>query len=324
MNRPKGNRGGSGKKATPKAGPTKAARTDKAAAKPVKKASGQPAKAGPKAKSGATKGAGKSAVTRRGAAGSRGSAKGLGAKAGSVKASAAKGGSAKGASGKARAALKPVAEADAIAGAAAGAATLEPSPLKTRRAKPAAVVGEAGAAGAESAPALSPEMAARARERAAAQERARAFAIAAARSLMDDRCEDVRALDVRGLSSLCDYLVIATGTSDRQMVGAGEGVVRLGAAGQFRLMRRELDERSTWLLLDFIDVVVHIFEPNTRAYYDLEMKWGDAPRLEVERPARNGPGEGAPARPPRTRIVVAGEAPGDGAEPGGAGVEAGA
>ena len=44
------------------------------------------------------------------------------------------------------------------------------------------------------------------------------------------------------------------------------------------------DDRASWLLADFVDVIVHVFEPNTRAHYDLEMLWGDAPRLEWERP----------------------------------------
>ena len=61
-------------------------------------------------------------------------------------------------------------------------------------------------------------------------------------------------------------------------------VEELGKDRKMPAFRSNADDRSTWLLLDFVDLVVHLFEPNTRAHYDLEMLWGDAPRLEWERP----------------------------------------
>lgn len=111
-----------------------------------------------------------------------------------------------------------------------------------------------------------------------------AFAIEAARTLADDKCTEVTLLDVRGVYQECDYILIGTGTSDRQMRSSGDDVARLGQAMGFKLMRREADERTTWLLLDFVELMVHLFEPNTRAHYDLEMLWGDAPRIEWARP----------------------------------------
>ncbi|MBZ0172816.1 MAG: RsfS/YbeB/iojap family protein, partial [Phycisphaerales bacterium] len=63
--------------------------------------------------------------------------------------------------------------------------------------------------------------------------------------------------------------------------------VELGARHGFTAMRTNRDDRSTWLLADFVDVVTHLFEPNTRAYYDIEMLWGDAPRIEWRRPGNN-------------------------------------
>jgi ribosome-associated protein len=57
----------------------------------------------------------------------------------------------------------------------------------------------------------------------------------------------------------------------------------LGKKLNFSMFRGTADDRSTWLLADFVNVVVHVFEPNTRAHYDLEMLWGDAPRLPWER-----------------------------------------
>jgi ribosome-associated protein len=115
-------------------------------------------------------------------------------------------------------------------------------------------------------------------------EKARAFAVEAARMLADDKCEDIVLLDVRELSQVTDFIVIGTGTSERQMRSVLHHVEDLGAELGFSAYRSSADERATWLLADFVDVVVHVFEPNTRAHYDLEMLWGDATRLEWARP----------------------------------------
>jgi len=108
-----------------------------------------------------------------------------------------------------------------------------------------------------------------------------AFALAAAREIDGLHGRDVLVLDVRGLSQLTNYIVIATGTSDRQIKAVADHVNEL-ARDTFGLQRfgSERDEAATWLVLDFIDVMVHLFEPATRAHYDLEMMWGDAPQLK--------------------------------------------
>lgn len=113
---------------------------------------------------------------------------------------------------------------------------------------------------------------------------ARALAIECARLVRDDKCEDVQLLDVRGLSQVTDYLIVASGTSERQMRSVLQHVDELGSKHGYSSYRSHSDDRSTWLLLDFVDVVVHLFEPNTRAHYDLETLWGDAPRVDWERP----------------------------------------
>lgn len=117
----------------------------------------------------------------------------------------------------------------------------------------------------------------------------RSFVVEAARLLSDDKCEDVVVLDVRELSQVADFIIIGSGTSDRQMRSVLTHVEELGAKTGFAPYRSSTDDRATWLLADFVDVVVHVFEPNTRAHYDLEMLWGDAPRLEWQR-------EGGPER----------------------------
>lgn len=112
------------------------------------------------------------------------------------------------------------------------------------------------------------------------------FVIEAARLLSDDKCEDVVVLDVRKLSQVTDFVVIGSGTSDRQMRSVLKHVEELGGTQGFRAFRVSADERAVWLLADFVHVVVHLFEPNTRAHYDLEMLWGDAERVEWERPSQ--------------------------------------
>lgn len=112
----------------------------------------------------------------------------------------------------------------------------------------------------------------------------RALAIECARLLRDDKCEQIVVLDVRELSEVTDFLVIASGTSDRQMNSALDDVQEVGEGQGWPSFRTSTDDRSTWLLVDFVDVVVHLFEPNTRAFYDLEMMWGDAKRVEWQRP----------------------------------------
>jgi ribosome-associated protein len=112
----------------------------------------------------------------------------------------------------------------------------------------------------------------------------RSFAIEAARMVRDDKCDEVVLLDVRDLSQVTDYIIIASGTSDRQMHSVLRHVEELARTRGLPSFRSNADDRSTWLLVDFVDVVVHLFEPNTRAHYDLEMLWGDAPRIQWERP----------------------------------------
>jgi len=112
--------------------------------------------------------------------------------------------------------------------------------------------------------------------------RTRGFAIEAARLLKALHGEQVLIFDVRGLSDVTDYILIASGTSDRQIKSLGEDLKGLGEEHGLTKFGGEVDGQTTWLVLDFVDVIVHLFEPNTRAHYDLEMMWGDAPKVEWE------------------------------------------
>jgi ribosome-associated protein len=104
---------------------------------------------------------------------------------------------------------------------------------------------------------------------------AEAFAAALARRCAEDKCEDVRLLDVRGISQICDFLVIASGTSDRQMKAVAQHLEDLGKERGTPPFRSNRDDATTWVVVDFVETVVHLFEPAQREYYDLEGLWSD-------------------------------------------------
>ena len=106
--------------------------------------------------------------------------------------------------------------------------------------------------------------------------RLRDFAIEAARLLADRHCEAVRLLDVRGLSQVCDYVLIGSGTSDRQMKSLADELSDLGRDHCHAVFRMDRDVTVTWVVVDFVGVMVHLFEPDQRTHYDLEGLWSDA------------------------------------------------
>ncbi|MCA3005746.1 MAG: ribosome silencing factor [Phycisphaerales bacterium] len=127
----------------------------------------------------------------------------------------------------------------------------------------------------------------------------RAFAVSAAAALQEDKCEDVVVFDVTGVSSVADFVVIASGTSDRQMRTCVQHIKEKAEQIGQPVMRSSLDDRTTWAVMDCSDVMVHVFEPNTRAYYDLESMWEEAARVDwateheaarVAEPAAGGTG----------------------------------
>jgi ribosome-associated protein len=108
----------------------------------------------------------------------------------------------------------------------------------------------------------------------------REMAVAAARAAADKQAQDVVVLDVHELIVITDFFVLCTGTSDRQVKTVVEEVERaLRELGQ-KPVRREGEQESRWVLLDYVDVVVHVFAPEERDFYDLERLWLDAPRIE--------------------------------------------
>jgi ribosome-associated protein len=99
----------------------------------------------------------------------------------------------------------------------------------------------------------------------------------------DRKALDIVQLDVREMVSYADYFLICTGRSDRQ-ARAIHDAIHLGMKSAYGLLPRRVEglTESRWILLDYLDVVVHIFTPETRAYYRLEQLWGEAPALAMD------------------------------------------
>jgi ribosome-associated protein len=105
----------------------------------------------------------------------------------------------------------------------------------------------------------------------------------AAEAALDKRAQDLVVLDLQGMSTLADFFLVCTGRSATQIDTIGDAVQAALRAEGIRVRHREGTAESGWLLLDYGDVVVHVFGEDTRQFYSLERLWGDAPVLSVER-----------------------------------------
>jgi len=107
------------------------------------------------------------------------------------------------------------------------------------------------------------------------------LARAAARLALEKKALDVKILTLKDLSSICDYFVIASGEADIQVKAIGRHIYDELADRGFKPISREGINDGNWVLLDYIDVVVHVFYEPTRRFYALEKLWGDAPTEEI-------------------------------------------
>jgi ribosome-associated protein len=107
---------------------------------------------------------------------------------------------------------------------------------------------------------------------------AQAFARAAARLTLTKRAEDVMILDLRGLDGVCDFFVLATASSEVQVRAIADAVEEGLKAEGVKPWHVEGYEARRWILLDYVDFVVHVFHAKAREYYLLDKLWGDAPR----------------------------------------------
>ncbi len=108
------------------------------------------------------------------------------------------------------------------------------------------------------------------------------LALAAARTAADNRGQQIQILDLRDITPIFDYFVIVTGTSRRQLHAISEEIDHT--------LEDEMNDRrdgiegyndSRWILLDYGSIVIHLFDQETRSYYDLENLWADAPKVDL-------------------------------------------
>ena len=109
------------------------------------------------------------------------------------------------------------------------------------------------------------------------KELARKIAYAA----LNKKAENVKIFDLRGLSSITDFFVICTGMTDLHTRAIEEGIVETLKSESIRPWHVEGETVGRWILIDYVDVVVHIFQPEVREYYGLERLWGDAEIEEI-------------------------------------------
>ena len=98
----------------------------------------------------------------------------------------------------------------------------------------------------------------------------------------DKKAQEVVELDLRGVVGYTDYFVICTGTSERQVKAIHDGIYQ-GLKDEHGVLPRRVEGagESRWVLMDYLDVVVHVFTPDARSFYRLEQLWGEVPSREL-------------------------------------------
>ncbi|HSH12345.1 MAG TPA: ribosome silencing factor [Desulfurivibrionaceae bacterium] len=120
----------------------------------------------------------------------------------------------------------------------------------------------------------------------------------------DQKAQELLVLDVRGLASFADYFVLLSGTSTRHVQGLADAID--GEIGSKRMKSGDTEglNDGNWVLLDYNDIVVHVFHHETRSYYDLEGLWHDAPRVDpLTLPAPREEADAPAGKPARKRAV---------------------
>lgn len=118
----------------------------------------------------------------------------------------------------------------------------------------------------------------------------RSKALIAAGAAQAKKAEDIRILDVGPLISITDYFVICSGRNERQVKTITDEVMRKMRQHGLKPYRREGERGQRWVLLDYLDIVIHIFHTEEREFYEIERLWADADTVELQE-------EGLAARP---------------------------
>ena len=112
--------------------------------------------------------------------------------------------------------------------------------------------------------------------------KSRALAIQAAEAALKKKALDVTILDLSGLTVIADYFVICSGESTTQVKAVAEFIEQEFAKKRIKPLGVEGAAHSHWILIDYGDVIIHVFEKETRAYYNLEKLWMDAKTIEID------------------------------------------
>lgn len=112
--------------------------------------------------------------------------------------------------------------------------------------------------------------------------RSKEMARIAYKALSDKKGEDIKIIDIAGISVLADYFLIANGSSDSQVNALVDNVEEELHKAGFPLKQREGRSSGSWVLLDFGDIIVHVFDRENRLFYDLERIWKDGKEVNAE------------------------------------------
>lgn len=111
---------------------------------------------------------------------------------------------------------------------------------------------------------------------------ARDAARIAANAALDKKAEEIEIYDLRGISSVTDFFVICTGSTDVHCKAIQKHISNTLKDDKIRPFHIEGVESARWILLDYVDFVVHVFQPEVREYYNLESIWGDATSEKID------------------------------------------
>ena len=100
-------------------------------------------------------------------------------------------------------------------------------------------------------------------------------------ALENKKAEEITVIDIREISTLADYFIIASGNSQNQLSAMQDAVEEAFLKQELHAKQIEGNGKSTWILMDYQDIIVHLFSKEDRLFYDLERIWGDGKRIEL-------------------------------------------
>ncbi len=100
-------------------------------------------------------------------------------------------------------------------------------------------------------------------------------------ALEDLKAQEIKVLDVRGMSSITDYMIIASGSSNRQVAAIADNVTKKVKEQGYRPLGEEGANEGEWVLVDLGDIIVHVMQPQVRDFYQLEKLWGELGKTDA-------------------------------------------